>query len=226
MDLKTLLSLDIADQDKYYRDTYLQGAHEGRTTFLFFVRFFEDNAAKVLTASGETAVEYLKDLDLRFQFPETGMYNSPSGAWMFYRRPGRQMKKGICGHSCGWELFSAKFQRVFDRGVFKTFIHPGISFFNDSFLKEKLIYSLDAGLSELGKKKQLGFALNRTFVISHGVWSKKPTLWFRNVPIGEVTKNSILVYSPLFFQEAFDYFPKEGVECVPMFDFTPEIGQH
>ena len=221
MDTKTLLNLPQEDQEKYYGGTYLKGMFQEIPQYISLIKFIGENVVKYSVAGSSMRADRIDDLGLEFDLPESGMYNSDNGPFFFYRKPERQTKKGLCLHTAVMTMFASLFRGKAPGGVFKTGFNWGCGILNNAFLQWK-DPTYEEGLHSIGKRSQIGLALDRNFILTHGLWGKSPTLWFRHVPIGEAEKGRILIYSPLFFQEAVDKFTKEGVKCEARFDVYPE----
>jgi hypothetical protein len=199
-----LRELPREDMVKYFDQTYMRASipKDFEEQYIYIRETAENGDSLHIRVDGKDLVRSRLDIEFKFDFPEIGMYNSTGGPVYILRRPRRQNKKGICMDTLWAKHFNSDLDmRLFGHGYFKfscdTLNQAFINTFYPTWEKAK---------SLLGKKGLVSIALDKTWVLSLGIWSKTPTLWYRTHPVGEYHEHAILVKDTLFFQEVKDTF--------------------
>jgi len=209
MDKKDFLSLSAEDFKRYYQETYLKiSKDQGKTWEYLYVYDYmsegENEPSVVLVDKGKKKTYKVASLEFDFDFPASGLYSDGKETVYFFRRSERQNKKGICDRTVKLIPFLSFFP-AFRQGEGSLVCAKNLNAFFIIQKKE----SLKTAKEKVGKKGALFVCVDRNFGISCGIWTKSPTLWYRFVPIGEVNKQKIEVYSETFLQEVLDKFRNE-----------------
>lgn len=214
MNKKEFLSLSTEDFKRYYLETYLKvSKDQGKTWGYFYISDYSGGEEKeepsiTLYEHPKKKAYRMSVLEFDFDFPTSGLYSNGRETIYFQRRSERQNKKGICDRTVRLIPFLSLFPDIPLKNH-RGYISISTENLNSFFINPKE-ESLKSAKEKLGKKGILSLSLDRNFGISCGIWSKLPTLWYRFVPVGEINKQLILVYSETFLQEVFDKFRNEG----------------
>ena len=215
MNLNEFLVLDVADQQQYFGKTFFQVTNDDKSTIWGWCPgFIHSNLAKFqIEPGGPLNSVNLERHPPNFDFPESGLYNLGNSTVYFHRVPKRQTKKGLCLETGQFRYFS---NTILDEKGNILISSKGPEAWRIRGIKEMFaepkIYTLQEAFFMFKKKKLVSFALDRDFAISLGVKSKSPSLWYKQVLVGEVQSLQLInLFPSLFQQEALDKFLPENV---------------
>lgn len=163
---------------------------------------------------------FLHELDADFTFPKVGLYNYQKHAVLYSQTNKRQYLKGLNPDSHSIVPLLIKVPYV-EYALQYAHLNCGDDFYDsiwspkalDDIFLAKDTRTVKEKLDSIRKKTLLSVALSQNFAFSLGVFSLNPTVWFRSHRIGSVVKdNSLIITNQLFYQEAADFFEKEGFQ--------------
>lgn len=205
--------LSTEDLNKYYSNCFLNFSFNKEVPKFHYIERFEDEG--YLRFGENKKQSHFTEIKINFSIPESGYYNYQDSSVFFSKKLIKQWKKGICPDSFwfrSFEIFSSELLKIGVRKGKGTF--PWTEEAVNSVLSSPLscpIGSIDSVLKEL----KVSQALSRDFLVSLGVTSIAPQLWFRQRIIGTFTnKRKIKIISPFFKEEAKDFFSPHQIEII------------
>jgi len=129
--------------------------------------------------------------------PPRGMYNTKMGAVLFYRKPFRQHKRGLGDGTAMIELLDNTIRKGDIRNWFESYIYDVL---HDQQIRGRTLGKCFELTNEFGSA-----AINREFAMSlHTVQPTGYHLYYENRLIGDITEDTIMLGSDLFYQEVID----------------------
>lgn len=221
-----ILQVNNEDLNLYYADTFckIRKVNTLKSFWVYLKRFESTsdglkfsflNEEQWASGSSKSPLYLVEDYDFDFVLPETKCYNFKGTALNVFRTPFRQFKKAIHQDSVQFiDIFHHFFHSTFPSSIVKSvrfsFTPKNFSLLLDSFKPiptHKMIESIE-------KKNVFARALNDRLIISQGVLSEYPTVWFRDLPIGEYFKkrNLIKISNKEFLENVIEMFPNSEIK--------------
>ncbi len=158
----------------------------------------------------------LKSLRFDLTFPKAGYYELKDTAVYYNQLPARQSQKGLNYHSHQISDFIKGSLPYFPRDI--QYMYRGVTdIWNANTLNQLFLSSEEIPVAKkidsVFKNKVISRPLSQNFLISLGLTSLTPQLWFKGLSIGVFSApDQIKIDNELFFQEAIDFFPSHNVE--------------
>jgi hypothetical protein len=142
--------------------------------------------------------------EIEFPVAEVGNYNFKGGVVTVSRKFARQNRKGLCHETVRVdELLGANLKipakLIASMSEFKWTPQNVALLFGEG----QQAISLEDSLEQIGKEQVLARILDERLSVSQGIFSKNPTIWFRNIPVAELNVKKFVaeIMLPYFRQE-------------------------
>jgi hypothetical protein len=202
--------LGQSDANLYYAGTYVRMKSKTDSAWKWwYAECFHGRGSKMtvcLNDGATTKLEkyYLKDSDFDFAVPEARTYNYRGHSVRLARSAVRQNRKGLSPETYKIVDFLKPFygyipNKVLNQNIFVW--HPKCL---DVLFEKMTEIPLDKAILSVTKQQAISRALGDNFILSQGILSKSPTLWYMERPIGEfnVKSEKVSLKNPHFEEEA------------------------
>lgn len=179
----------LSDFRRRWEGTFVWLAMEGRADELVYINSVDENSTKIATINltsdriGKLALNFGSEgHSLQFRYPPVGVFQYEKDAYVFYRRPTRQYRRGICADNS--TLMNVTRNLCGNRTRWSP-MEVRAAFEHET-------YSIATALTLL-EKGYKGVALDGNFSLTQSMFDTPDyVLWHWMSPVARVNKNGVV----------------------------------